>query len=77
LGEVQASQVPESIRHSKVADASPVNENEAAVELTNPLGPVVIEGAAGVTVSTVQVRLVGSEVLLAGSLWRTSKVCEP
>jgi hypothetical protein len=65
LGEVQASQLPESIRHSNAAEASPVKANVAEVELTNPFGPVVIEGAAGVIVSTVQLRLATVETFPA------------
>jgi hypothetical protein len=48
-----------------VADASPVNETEAEVELTNPEGPEVIDGAEGATVSTVQVREAAVEVFPA------------
>ena len=62
---MQELQLPESIRHSKVAKASPVNEKVAEAELTSPFGPAAIEGASGATVSTVQVRLAAVETFPA------------
>jgi hypothetical protein len=62
---VHDPQEPESIRHSKVADASPVKERLAEVELTNPDGPESIVGAEGATVSTVQVLLAAVEAFPA------------
>jgi hypothetical protein len=48
-----------------VADASPVKERLAEVELTNPDGPESIVGAEGATVSTVQVLLAAVEAFPA------------
>ena len=62
---MQALKEPESIRHSKLAEASPVKARVAEVELTDPLGPDVIDGAEGATVSTVQVLLEAEEVFPA------------
>ena len=62
---MQEPQLPPSIRHSKLAEASPVNPNEAEVDETNPEGPDVIDGAEGATVSAVQVLLEAEEVFPA------------
>jgi hypothetical protein len=54
FGEEQLLHEPESIRHSKLAFASPLKPNDAEALLVSPLGPESIEGAEGAAVSTVQ-----------------------
>jgi hypothetical protein len=78
VGDVQGTQAPPSSLHSKLDPASvEVKVNVALVELTVPLGPLVID-VFGATVSTVQVRVAGVwPTFPAMSFARTENVCEP
>ncbi len=77
-GETHASYSPPSSLHSKSRPLSTFEKaNVASVEATRPVGPESIVGASGSTVSTVQVRLAGSEMLPSPFTEWTWKVCEP
>jgi hypothetical protein len=75
---VHAVHAPPSILHSNEDPASvDVNPNVAAVTLTVPLGPLVMD-VFGATVSTAHVWLAGvASVFPVPSVARTEKVCEP
>ena len=74
---MQEDQLPESIRHSKVAPASEENEKLAEVEVVEAAGWAVIV-VSGAVVSTVQVLEAGvASTLPAVSMARTEKVWEP
>ncbi len=74
---MQAPHAPASMRHWKVAPASPVKARLAEVDVIVPLGPALMPGAAGAVVSTVHVRVVVAPVLPAASVARTSKLWAP
>ena len=78
FGAAQASQSAASSLHSNEAPGSlAVNANDAAVESTVPLGPVVIDVSGG-AVSIVHVRVAGvGSTFCAPSLARTENVWEP
>jgi len=78
FGEVHAEYAPPSSLHSNVEPASvEVNANVAVVELTVPLGPLVID-VFGAVRSIVHVRVAGvASTLPVESFARTEKVCEP
>ena len=44
---------PRSMRHAKLAPASPVNDSEGVLSLAGVVGDAVIDGAAGAAVSSV------------------------
>ena len=78
FGDVHAAHAPASSLHSNDDPASvALNPNEAEAELTEPVGPLVIE-VPGADVSTVQVRVAGvASTLPRVSLARTENVCDP
>jgi hypothetical protein len=77
-GEVQASHVPPSSRHSKcAAESSALNDSDASAPTTTAAGTAVID-VCGATVSTVNDRVAGDEsVFPAASVARTATVCAP
>ncbi len=77
-GETHGAKEPASSLHSKASPLSTFEKaNVAAVEATRPVGPESIVGATGSTVSTVQVRVAGSETLPSPFFACTSNVCGP
>lgn len=80
LGDVHEVHAPLSRRHSNVDGSFAVNAKVADDEVTVPDGPEVMVMTGGVVSAggeIVHVRLAGELVLLAASVARTSKVCEP